>query len=149
LSVLGILKHLQLALRRRFWVSASGDELAWLREETSIRVALHCVGVISLVLEMSDSNARYDAIEYFELLCHLIIPLLQLYFPTQNLCKIISHEKEKRKAVEDTHFSKTTPNTSSTSPASPRPVIRAKQFAAERRCSAARTMSLSWPESDN
>jgi hypothetical protein len=32
-----------------------------------------------------------------------------------------------------THFSKTTPNTSSTSPASPRPVIRARQVAAARR----------------
>jgi len=44
-----------------------------------------------------------------------------------------------------THFSNTTPNTSSTSPASPRPVIRARQVAAARKCSAATTISHSSP----
>lgn len=43
------------------------------------------------------------------------------------------------------YFSKTTPKISSTSPASPRPVIRARQAAAARKCSAATTMSHSSP----
>lgn len=41
------------------------------------------------------------------------------------------------------NFSKTTPSTSSTSPAVPFPVMRDRQSAADRRCSAARTMSHS------
>lgn len=40
-----------------------------------------------------------------------------------------------------THFSNTTPRTSSTSPATPRPVIWARQVAAALRCSAATTIS--------
>ena len=47
--------------------------------------------------------------------------------------------------MKGTYFSKTTPKTSSTSPASPRPVIRARQTAAARRCSAATTISQSSP----
>lgn len=42
-----------------------------------------------------------------------------------------------------TYFSNTTPNTCSTSPLSPLPVIFAKQSAAERKLSAASTMSIS------
>src|SRR5579871_2694020 len=43
----------------------------------------------------------------------------------------------------ETYFSNTTPNTSSTSPASPLPVILARQSAAARKLSAATTMSIS------
>jgi hypothetical protein len=46
-----------------------------------------------------------------------------------------------RESARETYFSNTTPNTSSTSPASPLPVIRAKQSAAARSSSAARTTS--------
>jgi len=86
-------------------------------------------------------------IEYFELLCNLITPLFDPYFPTQNLGILVFIFGNDRKG--EYHFSNTTPNTSSTSPASPRPVIRARQFAAERRCSAASTISLSRPDSDD
>lgn len=47
--------------------------------------------------------------------------------------------------VDRTHFSKTTPSTSSTSPLSPFPVILASVSAARRRCSAAVTTSTFAP----
>jgi hypothetical protein len=68
------------------------------------------------------------------------------YFPTQNLKfqrVSLSVSMRKKMKPQETYRSNTTPNTSSTSPAAPRPVIRARQSAAERRLSAAMTMSTS------
>ena len=87
-------------------------------------------------------------IEYFELLFNSIIPLSDLIFQHKICHEALAMIRES-KHKNRTYFSKTTPNTSSTSPASPRPVIRAKQFPADRRCSAASTMSLSMPHFDN
>jgi hypothetical protein len=66
-----------------------------------------------------------------------------LHLPTQNLYDKSQFAIHRIAGRKTTHFSKTTPNTSSTSPLSPLPVILASISAAKRRCSAAVTISIS------